>query len=183
MKRTLTFTYDPLSLMRLTMNMYAEGLEGQHTKAVQFARYEYLRTMTDDELEGHIKRYIDEEGLEAITLEKWEDDCRSLFGYVYESERYKALEFRFNKRGYGETGLGVADTSDNTFYHCGFAHHWQTVMDIIKTKYPHFGEALEEMYLDDKIKEYNGVTRQELDHFIMNRFELTGGNKPIHDYM
>ncbi|MGX1266651.1 hypothetical protein RKD55_004595 [Rossellomorea marisflavi] len=179
----LHFTYDPLHLMRLVMDMHAERLEGKHTKAVQFARYEYLRTMTDEELKGNMQRYIDQEVLEAITLEKWDDDCRHLFGYIYESDRYKTLEFQFNKRGYGKTGLGVADTSDNTFYHCEFAHHWQTVMEIINTKYPHFGEALREMYFDDKIKEYNGVTRQELDHFILDRFELTGGNKRIDSYM
>lgn len=183
MTQYLNYTYDPLTLVRLTMDMYAEKLEGHHTKAIQFARYEYLRTMTDDELESHLSRYVDEEKIEEITLQDWEKDCSYLFQYIYETERYKALEFQFNKRGYGKTGLGVVDTADNTFYHCGFTQHWPTIMEVIKTKYTHLHEPLEEMYFNAKLNEYNGVTRKELDDFITTRFELIGENKPLEAYM
>ncbi|MCC2248904.1 hypothetical protein JUJ52_02895 [Virgibacillus sp. AGTR] len=183
MKKTLRFTYDPLTLMRLTMDMFAEELEGKHTKAIQFARYEYLRTMTNDELIALLERYMKEQNLDAITLKDWRKDCGCLFQYIYESDRYKTLEFKFNKQGYGYTGMGVVDTSDNTFYHCGFTQHWPTIMGIIETKYPDLHQALNAMYLHDTLDEYDGVSRKELDDFITNRFELIGGYKPIHDYM
>jgi len=169
--------------MRLVMDMYAEKLEGEHTKAVQFARYEYLRTMTDDELQALLERFIDEQNINAITLEDWQSDCSHLFRYIYETERYKALKLQFNKRGYGETGLGVVDTADKIFYDCAVAQHWPTIMEIIKTKYTHLHEPLEEMYFNAKLDEYNGVTRKELDDFITTRFELIGENKPLNAYM
>jgi hypothetical protein len=177
------FTYDPLSLVRLVMDMYAEALEGKHTKAVQFARYKYLHTMTDEELESHLSQYVSEEKIEEITLKDWKKDCDFLFKYVYETERYKALEFHFNKLGYGKTGLGVVDASDNTFYHCGFTQHWPTIMEVIKTKYSHFHKPLEEMYFNDRLNEHNGVTRKELDDFIITRFELIGETKRLDDYL
>lgn len=183
MKQTLSFKCDPLRLLRLTMDIFAENLEGKHTKAIQFARYEYLRTMTDDELKELTERYINEQELEVITLEDYEKDCSHLFQYIYKSERYKALEFKFNKKGYGKTGMGVVDNSDNTFYHCQFAHHWQKVTEIIKMKYPHLGKALDAMYLNDKLNEYDGVTREYLDNFITTRFEFTGASRPIDKYM
>lgn len=183
MTQRLNYTYDPLRLVRLVMDMYAEKLEGKHTKAVQFARYEYLSTMADEELESHLSRCVGEEKIEEITLEDWESDCSHLFRYIYETERYKALELHFNKRGYGETGLGVVDTADKIFYDCAVAQHWPTIMEIIKTKYTHLHEPLEEMYFNAKLDEYNGVTRKELDDFITTRFELIGENKPLNAYM
>lgn len=183
MTKRLQYTYNPLNLVRLVMGMYAEKLEGKHTKAVQFARYEYLRTMTDEELESHLYRHVSENEIEEITLEDWQSDCSHLFRYIYETERYKALELHFNKRGYGKTGLGVVDTADKIFYDCAVAQHWPTIMEIIKTKYTHLHEPLVEMYIHAKLNEYNGVTRKELDDFITTRFELIGGNKPLVEYL
>lgn len=183
MEQTLHFTYEPLQLLRLVMDMYAESLEGQHAKAVQFARYEYLRTVTDDEIEVLLERYRDEQGITVITLKDWKKDCGFLFEYIYESDRYKEIEFKFNKQGYGKTRMGVADNSDNTFYPCGFTQHWKTIVEIIEMKYQHYHKALEMMYFHDKLDEYDGVARKELDDFITNRFELIGGSKPIDEYM
>lgn len=181
--RKLHFTYDPLSLVRLALDRYAEELEGKDTKAIQFARYDYLHTMTTEELEEYLQCYIEDENLDAITLEDWRKDSEFIFRYIYQSERYKSLEFHYKKKGHGITGMGVVDTSDNTFYDCGFTQHWQKVMQIIKEKYPQYHEALEEMNVDERLNEYNGIKRQELDQFIMERFELVGNNKPLDDYL
>lgn len=183
MKQDLHFTYEPLYLLRLIMDMYAESIEGLHTKAVQFARYEYLRTMTDEEIEVLLERYSKEQEITVITLKNWRKDCDFLFQYLYESDRFKELEFKFNKQGYGQTGMGVADNTDNTFYHCAFTEHWSTIMKIIEMKYPHLYKALDAMHFHDKLDECEGITRKELDEFITNRFELIGGYKPIQDYM
>lgn len=179
---TLHYTYDPLTLVRLVLNRYAEELEGKHTKAIQFARYEYLRTLTDNELEGFLHRYMEEEKLESITLEDWKKDSEYLLGYVYETERYQALELKFQRAGYGETGLGVVDRKDNTFYDCDYAHHWETIIKILQEKYPKLYQAFEILNLRAGLMEYNGITRMYLDRYIMDNFELVGGSKPIDDY-
>lgn len=177
------FTYDPLTLVRLVLDRYAEELEGKHTKAIQFARYEYLRTLTDDELEGFLYRYVAEEKLDAITLKDWKKDCEFIFRYIYESERYKAIEFKFNKSGFGATGLGVVDKTDNTFYDCAFTGHWEKIQEIIQEKYPKYYEPLIEISYGFKKDEHNGVTREQLDNFIMQQFELIGGNKQLDSYI
>lgn len=179
----VSFTYDPLTLVRLALDRFAEDLEGKDTKAAQFARYEFLRTMTDEELTDFLHRYVEEEKLEEITLADWRKDSRFIFSYICESERYKALEFKFKKRGHGVTGLGVVDTTDNTFYDCAFTQHWQKVMEIVREKYPHYGEALQRMYYDEKLNDHDGITRQELDVFIMETFQLIGENKRLDDYI
>lgn len=183
MRQTLFFKTDPLVLTRRIMNIFAEKLEGQHAKAIQFARYEYLRTITDDELVTILTKFADDQNIKTITFEDWENDCARLFQYIYKSDRYKALEFQFNKQGYGKTGMGVTDTHDDMFYHCAFGKHWETLTLIMDVKCPHLSNALDVLYLNQKLDEYDGVTRKELDTLIMTRFEFTGENKPIRDYM
>ncbi|MCR6108629.1 hypothetical protein HXA34_20260 [Salipaludibacillus agaradhaerens] len=182
MKQTLNYTCDPLQLVRLVMDMFAEELEGKHTKSIQFARYKYLRTMTDEELTTLLQRYIREQEVIDITLRNWRKDCRYLFQYIYKSERYQALKFEFNKQGYGKTGMGVVDKSDGTFYHCALGQHWSTIMEIINSKYPDLHPAFEAMYVYDN-DVHNDVTRKELDSFIINRFELIGENQPLDAYL
>lgn len=183
MKQTLYFKSDPLLLIRRIMDIHAENLEGKDTKAIQFARYEYLRTMTDDELVSILTKLADDQGIKTITFENWENDCSYLFQYIYESKRYKALEFQFNKSGYGETGMGVIDTQDDTFYHCSFGKHWETLKSIMDLKYPHLSNVLDVLYLNQKLNEYDGVTRKELDAIITSQFEFTGENKSIREYL
>ncbi|MED1941899.1 hypothetical protein [Cytobacillus firmus] len=45
--KKLSLTYNPLLIVRHALQRFAEELEGKHTKAVQFARYRHLNTMTD----------------------------------------------------------------------------------------------------------------------------------------
>lgn len=183
MKKQLNFTYDPLKLVRLAMDRYAEDLERKHTKAIQFARYQYLRTMTDYELNELLQQYVTQEKLDVITLKDWQNDCAFIFELMYKTTRYKKLVFQFNKAGFGTTGLGVVDNTDNTFYDCDFACHWETIMQIIEHKYPRINPALKEMYANPGLSEFDGTTKQELDDFIAQRFELIGGDKPLDEYV
>lgn len=179
----VTFNCDPLSLVRLALNRYIEELEGNDTKSVQFARYDYLISLTDEELEQLLERYVKEENIEVITLEDWKKDSSFLLKYIYETNEYKELKLKYDKQGCGVTGLGVFDKSKNTFYDCSLARHWQTIMEIIEYHYTHLHEAFLQMYGDNELNEYDGITRQEIETFIMNNFELVGGSRQISGYM
>ncbi|QDS32499.1 hypothetical protein [Brevibacillus brevis] len=180
----MKFTYDPIFITKTLLQSYVEKfVQGKFYKAKQFACYEFLRTMTDEELEGMLKQYMKDHSIECITFEKAWEECALIFEYVYKSERYKGLEFGFKKRGYGLTGMGVVDKSDSTFYDCGFLQHWSTIFEIMKEKYTDKAEALDELLHRPGKEEYNGISRVELDGFILERFELIGGNKDIEFYL
>lgn len=84
------------------------------------------------------------------------------------------------KRGYGETGCGVIDKSNNTFYECKFGEHWSRVMQIVEEKHPRYASPLKLMYATHRIDEHNGVTRDEVEQFI---FELVGEQKSLDEYV
>ncbi|MFF0828818.1 hypothetical protein ACFYU8_18665 [Brevibacillus sp. NPDC003359] len=178
------FTYDPIYITRTLLQRYVEKfVEDKFYNAKQFACYEFLHTMTDKELEGMLRQYVKDHSLECITFDKAWEECALIYEYVYKCERYKALEFDFKKRGYGLTGMGVVDNSDSTFYDCGFTQHWPTVVEIMKEKYPVKAEALDELMCRAGKEEHNGISRADLDDFILHRFELIGGNKDIEYYL
>ncbi|PTY93049.1 hypothetical protein [Heyndrickxia sporothermodurans] len=178
------FTYDPLAITRFVMTRYVEEkIQGQYYKAKQFACYEFLDSMTDEELESILRQFIKQENLEEITFKDWENDARIIWDIISELERYKDLETKFKKAGYGLTGLGVLDKSDNTFYDCAFVGHWVRVMEIVENKYPDIFPALQEMYFYADVNESHGYTRDQVDDFILNQFQLIGESKSLKDYI
>ncbi|MFP3390633.1 hypothetical protein [Brevibacillus sp. SIMBA_040] len=181
---TMEFTYDPLFITRHLLQSYVEKfVEGKFYKAKQYACYDFLNTMTDEELEGILRQYVKENNLEAITFKQPWVECAAIFEYIFNSERYRALELGFKRRGYGSTGMGVVDKTTNTFYDCGFLQHWPTVVEVIKEMYPDMHEAMDELLRRPGMEEHKGITRQTLDAFIMENFELIGGNKQIEFYL
>ncbi|MCY7865942.1 hypothetical protein MOB78_12695 [Bacillus spizizenii] len=183
-RQYLQLTYDPLFISRFVIQRYVEKkIEGNFYLAKQFACYEFIRTMEDEELEEILIKFMERENLESITFEDWAHDAEIIWDIIFSYERYKSLEFGYKKSGFGETGLGVIDKSDNTFYDCAFACHWQKVMDIVREKYPEKHKALETMYFNERLNEVDGVSRSEMDSFIMERFQLVGENKQLDDYI
>ncbi|CQR51430.1 hypothetical protein [Paenibacillus riograndensis] len=182
--KTLHFTYDPLRLVRIVLQRHVEEtIQGRFYKAKQFACYEYLAKLSDEGLENLLQEYTKRHELEAITLADWRKDGKLIFDIIFEQPEYQQLEIDFKKRGYGITGLGVLDVESNTFYECGFAHHWQAIQNIIEKSYPRFHEPLQRMYFDETLTEHDGLTREELENFIMTNFELYGGTKPLQEYL
>ena len=116
-------------------------------------------------------------------MSDWRSDAKAIFDIIYEKEEYRKLEFWFKCRGFGETGLGVVDKSDNSFYDCARVYHWSKIREIIEHKYPNLHKPLEAMYFNEYLTEYEGVTRESIESFIMDNFELIGETKPIHEYM
>lgn len=181
---TVQLTYDPLFITRFILQRHVEEkVEGKFYKAKQFACYEFIRTMEDEELEEILLKFMKKEGLETITFKDSSYDAESIWSIIFSYERYSLLELHFKKMGHGETGLGVIDRSDNTFYDCTFAGHWKKLMDIVREKYPDKYEALESMHLNETLDQSHGITRDEIDAFIMKQFELVGGNKTLDYYI
>jgi len=182
--KTMHFTYDPLALVRIVLQRHVEEvIEGKFYKAKQFACYKYLAQLSDEVLEELLCEYTKRHQLEVITLADWQKDGELIFEIIFETAEYKELEIRFKKNGFGLTGLGVFDRMNNSFYDCGFASHWPTIQHIVKEHHSKLHNALKEMYIDEKLSEFEGVSRVELERFIMTNFELCGGTKLLSDYI
>ncbi|AFV21638.1 MULTISPECIES: hypothetical protein [Bacillus] len=80
---------------------------------------------------------------------------------------------------------GVIDVTDNTFYPCGIGEHWLTLSIILKGKYNHLHEAfIQLMYLHKGgVGQFNGITREYLDEFIMKTFQFVGELQPIQEHI
>ena len=106
-----------------------------------------------------------------------------IFEIILERDDYKALEVSFKRKGYGQS-LGVYDRKSERFYECsGMAQHWRTIRNIVQECYPEIHEALESMYIDSKLSEYDGYSRSEIELFVMTNFELVGGMKSVNEYL
>lgn len=180
------FTYEPIALTKLLLQMYAENhLEKEKkAKATIFAVYKYLDTVTDEQVESLLLEFATNEKIEEITFKDWKHDCKCIFDCIFRTSRFNELEFEYKKQGYSITGLGVVDKTDDTFYDCVFAEHWQTIEKILEEKYPDLYEAFIEMtYGHKEVKEHKGITREYLDGFILDNFQLIGGRNSLDSYI
>ncbi|OKP91868.1 hypothetical protein A3844_01780 [Paenibacillus helianthi] len=181
---TLSFTYEPLALTRIFLQKYVEDfVQGKFYKAKQFAMYDFLYQMSDEELETILGNYVSASGVEFITFNDWSAECAAIFEQICKTEKYTKLEFDHKCKGYGITGLGVVDKSDNTFYDCPRVGHWQKVLEIVEFKYPEKLKPLRHFWTFEKEIEHAGFTREEIEHFIMNNFRLIGGGKLLNEYL
>ncbi|UYX56268.1 hypothetical protein M3Y14_34030 (plasmid) [Bacillus thuringiensis] len=180
----VNFTYDPIVLTKLTLQIYAEKHfdTNDAIKSTVYAVYEYLRTVTDEELERVLILYTQEEKIEAITFSNFEEECKLIFTYIFKSQQFIDLEFGYKREGYSKTGLGVVDKYEKTFYECTFGEHWLTVESILETKYPKQFEAYLQLNYENK-EEHNGFTHKQLDQFILNTFELVGEMRSIENHL
>jgi hypothetical protein len=79
---------------------------------------------------------------------------------------------------------GVIDNSDNIFYPCMLGEHWKTISNILEEKYPDLYEPFVElMHVKRGEDEFEGVTRTQLDRFIMNNFKLIGELRVLDEYL
>ncbi|PJZ19757.1 hypothetical protein CEW46_21495 [Bacillus cereus] len=180
----LGFHYDPISLTKLMLQIYIEKYveDEADNEAIVRASYKYLSEVTEDELTEVLNKYVTDNNVEYITFEDHKGECKLIFDAIRSTDSYKSFELEFYRRGYGSTGLGVIDKKDGIYYDCEFAQHWFKVIEILTNKYPRLGEALSELEFRNNLQEYNGVTRKEIDSFIMENFELVGGNRGLENY-
>lgn len=181
----VSFTVDPIWLTRTLLQRYVEEIiEDNYDKAFVFACYEYLRAVEDQELEEVIEKYMKNNNVEEITFSDWEMEVSGIINVVFETEKFNGLKFEYERKGYGSpSGMGIVDKINKAFYPCGFGGHWNKLMDVVTDKHSKYGEPLDRMYTYSDMDEYNGVTREELDKFIMDNFEFVGGTKPMSEYL
>lgn len=180
------FHYEPLALTKLLMEIHIEKFfdskKGKgKSKAHRFAIFEFLRTMVDEELESILHVFVEKEGYEEITFENADHDFNSIYEIVYGLQRFKDLENDFIKKGYA--GKGVFDEKYKTFYPCNFAGHWATITSIIDTQYPHLFNAFSEMSIFNNKDSFEGITRKEIDDFILSNFTLIGETRKLANYL
>ncbi|WP_249645735.1 MULTISPECIES: hypothetical protein [unclassified Lysinibacillus] len=180
------FHYEPLALTKLLMDIHIEKFfdskEGKRkSKAHRFANFEFLRTMTDEELQSILHVFAEKGGYEEITFKDTEHDFNSIYEIVYGLQRFKDLENDFIKKGYA--GKGVFDEKDKKFYPCSFAGHWATITAVIEAQYPHLFNAFSEMSIFNNKDSFEGFTRKDIDDFILSNFILIGETRQLSNYL
>lgn len=185
--KKLRFNFKPLAIIREFLKIFIEQYfdtdEGKkETDACRFANFVFLKTMTDEELESILYIFAKKEGYKEITFANGEHDFKSIFSVIQELERYVVLENSFIKKGYA--GLGVFDEKAQIFYRCELGEHWHTIRVVIREHYSQLYDAFRKLSRMKGItNEYEGITRKELDDFIMTNFTLIGESKELIDYL
>lgn len=184
--KKIHFKYEPLAIARELMKTFIEQYfdtdEGEkETDAHRFANFEFLKTMIDDELNSILREFVKKEGYEEITFANCEHDFISIFEIVHGSQRFRDLENNYIKKGHA--GLGVFDENTQKFYPCDLGEHWHTIRLVIKEHYSHLYEAFRKLTRVKDKNEFEGITRKELDDFIMSNFLLISESKALVDYL
>lgn len=178
------FKCEPISVTKLLMVLYLEKhVSEKAPRAKVLAFSEYIRTITDEDCEGLIMEFARREGIEEITYEDWEHDMEAISRLIEEDNRFKELVLSNQRLGHGLTGMGVFDKTTRNFYDCHFSEHWPTVRQIIQADYPQYFEAMNEFVYNTEKNEYQGITKNFLENFIMENFELAGADRPLHNYL
>lgn len=182
--KKISFSYDPFNLMKIWMQRFVElFVQNKYYKAKQYACYDLLNDLTEEQLHEYIEEYRKRHNVEFVTLEDWEAETRLIWDVIYESDNFKNRELEYKKKGHGVTGLGVIYVPDGSYYDCEFAGHWAKVKQILLDRKPEYSEALEILEHKTRLNEYNGVTREELDVFILKNFEMVGASRKIENYL
>ena len=169
-------------LMKIFIEQYFDTDEGKkETDAHRFATFEFLKTMIDDELNSILHEFMKKEGYEEITFVNCEHDFISIFKIVHDSQKFRDLENDYIKKGHA--GLGVFDKKTQKFYPCGLGEHWHMIRLVIKDCYPHLYEAFRRLTRFKDKNEFEGISRKELDAFILSNFLLISQSKELVDYL
>lgn len=185
--KVLRFNFKPLAIVRELLKIFIEQYfdtdEGKkETDAYRFATFEFLKSMTDEELDSILDIFAKKEGYKEITFANGEHDYKSILAVIHELDRYIDLENHFIKKGYA--GLGVFDEKAQQFYKCELGEHWHTIRVVIREHYSQLYDAFRKLSrMKGIINEYEGITRKELDDFIMTNFTLIGESKELVDYL
>ncbi|ADO59644.1 hypothetical protein [Paenibacillus polymyxa] len=183
-KSKVPFKSNPLAMVRVALVQHVEEkVQGKFYKAKELACYQFLKNMKDETLEEILLVYIEREGLSEITLEDWRKEAKLMFDVIYDREDYKGLEIKYKRQGFGTTGLGVYDKNADVFYDCAEVEHWSKIREIVEHKYTPMFKALDQLYFNPSLNEYDGYTREEVESFIMDNFELVGESKRLDDYL
>ncbi|MBP1046438.1 hypothetical protein I6N96_09090 [Enterococcus sp. BWM-S5] len=163
--QTLHFTVDPYWLIRFMLQRHHEKHyhgNDEHTKAVRFALsdllYDGKDSLTNDELYQIAENYFGKESKEFL-LEPTEEQSAGMFQIVLKMPRFEEKVWEYTLKGYGKYEYSVIDLNTRVERKTRFAHHYETLIEVLGERYA------------DK---FNEMSQKEKDDFIMNNFKLIG---------
>ena len=81
---------------RFILSMYVEKhIEGKVTVAMEKAATEYLKQVTDNELELVFNTYKQQEELVDIEFNNGMDDCAAIWQHIYQTNLFKKLKNKY----------------------------------------------------------------------------------------
>ncbi|MBT3123188.1 MULTISPECIES: hypothetical protein [Bacillus subtilis group] len=147
--------------------LYKEKVQDELIKDLEKT---YNFSLDDEDTVDFIKHVIDlgiKEGM-SIAL-----DTHSVTDY------YKSV-----KNIETDPRCGVVVKEDDSFYGCGVGEHWATLTEIIKSRYKNLYKPFIELTnINPGLDEYGGITRVDLDSFILNNFRFVGEGKKLLSYI
>lgn len=162
----LHFTVDPLWAINFMMQRHHEkhyNFNDEHSKAVRFTLGDLLynrdKSLTESEIRQIVDWYRGDDKSESFTVDATDEQAKGLFMYIFDLPRYKEIHWQYILKGYGPYTFSVIDLRAKKEYGTKEAHHYETLLNI-----------LSENYAD----EFNELSQQQKDSFIMENFKLIG---------
>lgn len=170
----LAFTYDPLVLTKLSLQIHLEKTYSPseeeaeklgHPKSLRYAIFDYMRTAELEEIEALVHTYAAAEHVTEITLDP--PQIEGIAHHLLQTERFKALRFKYQVDG--QDGLGVAEPATQTFVPCELAEHWDTLGAMLQNGHGDFGAAFTKI-MRGNATEHAGITTEMLDTYVTEKF-------------
>lgn len=177
-KKTMHFTYDPIRLTRLFLDLHLEKTEMLETDIDRVATRDVFRTLTDEALEDAVKRYATAHGIDTITFHDAHAECQGILDAIRDTDTYRDACLTVQLQGRAGTGFGVYDQVMNVFYPCRHGEHFATMCAITTAHYPQFDGFMRRARLEGAVLELDGVHVDDVDRYIRDTFRLIGSNNP-----
>lgn len=166
----LHFTVDPYWLIGFMLQKHHEkhyDRNDDHSKAVRYALsdllYEGDNGLTNDELYQIAVQYFGKD-VDTFMLDATEEQAAGLFQYVLEIPRFADKVWEYTLKGYGKYEYSVIDLITKIEHKARYGQHYGTLIEV-----------LGEYYADD----FNEMSQEEKDNFILNNFKLIGKSRPM----
>lgn len=172
---TLHFKVDPYWLINFMLQRhYEKNYDGNHqfSEAVRFAlsnllyRNEEDGGFTEEELYQIAEKYFGKDADEFL-LDPTDEQAEAMFQFIFENPRYTERVWDYTLKGYGQYRFSVLDLRERKEYESNYANHYSTLVNI-----------LAENYAD----EFDKLSQEEKDTFILSNFKLIGKSRDIRWY-
>ena len=163
--RIAHFSVDVMFLIRALLQIHLDksySCEKGDERAKVYALSEILYTneLTEDEIQTLFRRYAENNNLgNNITLTGEPNQVEEVFEYLFDLPRYKEVHWKNILKGYGPYKFSVIDLRAKKEYETREAEHYATLVNILSRNYA---------------REFDELSQEEKDKFILNNFKLIG---------
>lgn len=173
----MSFSYDPLTLTRLALDVRLEKTEDGRSRLERTVWQRVRQSLTDDELSGALRAYLDTSGQTSITLGT-DDELDEILTEIRKTSRYRDEQTHAEKHGFA--GTGVFDNARSVFTPCAYGGHFETMCALIETHHPRYAGAVRLFRENSHLVVADGVPAEELDRFLAETFRLVGSSRPTY---